>query len=198
MRHRVKNLFAMAGAIVSISATSSGRGSDLIDDIRARLSSLARAHEMTMADRLHNSAHQPALSLLTLIGRILTPCEADGRVMIGGTDCTIGGRAIPYLSLLLHELAANAAKFGALSAGSGRLTVSIAADDSVVSPGLVRNRRADAVSRQVGRIRQPAGAKHDGCSERHDRARLATDGSGGLDCHAQDAPGDMTTTLGMP
>lgn len=50
MRHRIKNLFALAAAIVSISAKSYGIDGGVIDDIRARLWSLARAHELTMAD----------------------------------------------------------------------------------------------------------------------------------------------------
>lgn len=134
MRHRVKNLFALATAIVSISARSSGRGTDVIDDIHARLSSLARAHDMTMADWSHHADNRQTSSLLMLIGRILDPyIAADGRVVIGGDDCDVGAKATPYLSLLLHELATNAAKFGSLSARNGRLDVSVAA-----SRGLVR------------------------------------------------------------
>ncbi|EAQ35139.1 hypothetical protein NB311A_16639 [Nitrobacter sp. Nb-311A] len=133
MHHRVKNLFALATAIVSISARSSGSGTDVIDDIRARLSSLARAHDMTMADQSHHGWNRQISSLLTLIGRILDPyIAADGRVAIGGDDCDVGAKAIPYLSLLLHELATNAAKFGSLSAGSGRLDVSVATGGSLV------------------------------------------------------------------
>jgi PAS domain S-box-containing protein len=132
MRHRVKNLFALAVAIVSISARSSASGR-MIDDICARLSSLARAHDLTMADRPHDAANRLASSLLTLIRRILDPyAAADGRVVIGGDDCDVGAKAVPYLSLLLHELATNAAKFGSLSVGSGRLDVSVAVDGDLV------------------------------------------------------------------
>lgn len=61
------------------------------------------------------------------------PAAADGRVVIGGNDCDVGGaKAVPYLSLLLHELATNAAKFGSLSVGSGRLDVSVATDGDLV------------------------------------------------------------------
>jgi PAS domain S-box-containing protein len=132
MLHREKNLFALAAAIVSISAKSSRRKRDTIGDILARLSSLARAHELTMADRSHCAGNQQAPSLLTLIDRILDPYAADGRVTIEGHDCDVGGKAATYLSLLLYELATNAAKFGALSVGSGRLEVSVDSDDDLV------------------------------------------------------------------
>lgn len=132
MRHRMKNLFALAAAIVSISAKSSGSGR-VIDDIRARLSSLARAHDMTIAGRLPDAGNRQASSLLLLIRRVLDPyAAADGRVGIGGHDCEVGANAVSYLSLLLHELATNAAKFGSLSVESGRLDVSIAADGDLV------------------------------------------------------------------
>lgn len=133
MRHRVKNLFALAAAIVSISAKSSGIGGSLIDDIRARLSSLARAHDMAMADRPHNASDRQALSLLTLVRKILDPyATTDGGIAISGDDCDVGAGAIPYLSLLLYELATNAAKFGSLSVGSGRLDVSFVSDGNLV------------------------------------------------------------------
>jgi two-component sensor histidine kinase len=132
MRHRVKNLFALAAAVVSISARSSGSGR-VIDDIRARLSSLARAHDMTMAGRPYDAGNRQASSLLTLIHGILDPyATADGPVAIGGHDCDVGAKAVAYLSLLLHELATNAAKFGSLSVASGRLDVSVTTDGDLV------------------------------------------------------------------
>lgn len=134
MHHRVKNLFAVAGAIVTISAKSKSSGSEsvLIEDIRARLVSLARAHELTMADRMHDAVTRQAPSLLLLIGKILDPYAGNGRVTVGGDDCNVGGKAVTYLSLLLHELTTNAAKFGALSVESGRLDVCIAVDGDQV------------------------------------------------------------------
>jgi PAS domain S-box-containing protein len=132
MRHRVKNLFALTAAIVSISAKSSASEGDVIGDIRARLLSLARAHELTMVDWLHDTATKRGASLLTLIHMILDPYTADGRLTIGGEDCIVGRKAVVSLSLLLHELATNAAKYGSLSVGSGRVDVSVASDDDLV------------------------------------------------------------------
>lgn len=131
MRHRVKNLFSLATAIVSLSARSCRNGK-VIDDIRARLSSLARAHDITMADQSYGMGNGRASSVLTLVQRVLDPYAADGRIAIGGHDCDVGAKAIPYLSLLLHELATNAAKFGALSVGCGQLDVNVATEGDLV------------------------------------------------------------------
>ena len=62
---------------------------------------------------------------------ILAPHE-DGdasRISITGTDAPLSGGALTSFALLLHELATNAAKYGALSSPHGRLHIAIATTD---------------------------------------------------------------------
>lgn len=125
MRHRVKNLFALANAIVSISAKSSVSEGDIIANVQARLSSLARAHELIMSDRLLGPENDQHVPLLTLVQTILEPYAAGNRISIHGDDCDVGGKAVTNLALLLHELATNAAKYGSLSVGTGRIDVDV-------------------------------------------------------------------------
>ncbi|NTJ66303.1 PAS domain S-box protein [Agrobacterium rhizogenes] len=125
MRHRVKNLFALASAIVSLSAKSSASEGDVIANVQARLSSLARAHDLIMSDRLLGPENEQHVPLLTLVQTILEPYAADNRISIHGDDCDVGGKAVTNLALLLHELATNAAKYGSLSVGSGRIDVDV-------------------------------------------------------------------------
>jgi PAS domain S-box-containing protein len=128
MRHRVKNLFALANAIVSISAKSSADKNDMIANVQARLSSLARAHELIMSDRLLGPEDQRHIPLATLARSILEPYASDDRIAIKGDNCGVGGRSVTNLALLLHELATNAAKHGSLSADAGRLEILISAN----------------------------------------------------------------------
>jgi PAS domain S-box-containing protein len=128
MRHRVKNLFALANAIVSISAKSSAREGDIIANVQARLSSLARAHDLIMSDRLLGPENEQHVPLLTLVQTILEAYAADNRISIRGDDCDVGGKAVTNLALLLHELATNAAKYGSLSVGTGRIDVDVTTD----------------------------------------------------------------------
>ncbi len=128
MRHRVKNLFALANAIVSISAKSSASERDIIANVQARLSSLARAHDLIMSDRLLGPANEQHVALLTLVRTILEPYATDNRISIHGDDCDVGGKAVTNLALLLHELATNAAKYGSLSVETGRLDVNVTID----------------------------------------------------------------------
>ena len=48
MNHRVKNLFALAGSVVTLSARSAGTPGDLAESVRQRLGALARAHDLTL------------------------------------------------------------------------------------------------------------------------------------------------------
>ncbi len=121
MRHRVKNLFALATAIVSISGRSATDMEGLLATIQARLSSLARAHELTMSDPQDDLNGAQVTSLHALITAILDPHGAQDRITVTGSDPAVGGKAMTHIALLLHELATNAAKYGALSVADGRL-----------------------------------------------------------------------------
>lgn len=123
MRHRVKNLFAIAGAIVSLSARSS-RGEDVIKDIQARLSALAHAHELTMSGVAEDPGVERSVPLKELISTLLAPYAGGDCIGIDGDDCEVGGTAITHLALLVYEFATNAAKYGSLSV-HGRVDVAI-------------------------------------------------------------------------
>lgn len=128
MHHRVKNLFALAKAIVSLSARAPAHQDDVIAQIQARLSSLARAHELILSDRSRgpDSGH---VNLSALLHTILAPYAGDERISVEGGDCEVGGKAVTNLALLLHEMATNAAKHGSLSVDGGRIDIEIDTDD---------------------------------------------------------------------
>lgn len=132
MRHRVKNLFALATAIVSISGRSAANSDELLTTIQARLTSLARAHELTMSDWHSGLDQVQTISLHALIAAILEPYGAQESIAIRGADPVVGGKAVTNVALLLHELATNAAKYGALSAGGGHLDLHIDANAETV------------------------------------------------------------------
>lgn len=125
MRHRVKNLFALASAIVSISGRSATDVENLRSTIQARLASLARAHELTMSDWQSISGNTQTIALHTLIKAILEPYGAEERIVITGSNPVVGTRAMTHIALLLHELATNAAKYGSLSTAEGQLDLRI-------------------------------------------------------------------------
>lgn len=120
MDHRIKNLFMLAGSLVGVSARGARDAQELAHKVRERLNALARAHALTLS----SNSDQGAVTLHSLIGTILAPYDGPPeRVAIRGPDVAVGGEAVTALALLLYEFATNSAKYGALSAESGRIEI---------------------------------------------------------------------------
>lgn len=66
-------------------------------------------------------------TLKGLLGEIFSPYTAydEGRIVIEGDDVSIDDRGATPIALIFHELATNAAKYGALSCDSGRVRVDV-------------------------------------------------------------------------
>jgi PAS domain S-box-containing protein len=142
MSHRVKNLFALASGLVSLSARSRGAQTtqEVIGALQERLAALARAHELTLPDLTKGGARADAPTTLgALLQAIFTPFmggedDTDSRVVIAGPEVPIGGNAITSIALLLHEFATNAVKYGGLSSPTGSVHVNwtVVADEVVL------------------------------------------------------------------
>ena len=127
MNHRVKNLFTLASSLVTLSARSAATPAELAASVSARLEALARAHALTIPPVSDETAKtEQATTLHALIRTLVAPFESDSessRVRIEGVDVPVSGNAATSLSLLLHEFATNAAKYGALSAPEGTVDI---------------------------------------------------------------------------
>jgi PAS domain S-box-containing protein len=126
MNHRVKNLFTLAGGVVTLSARSAATPKELAEAVRERLAALARAHDLTLPD-VTNGGQKPdrTTTLPTLVQTIIAPFVNQGhaRVTISGPDVPVRGGAVMSVALLLHEFATNAAKYGALFSQGGHVDV---------------------------------------------------------------------------
>jgi two-component sensor histidine kinase len=129
MNHRVKNLFSLAGSIVTLSARSASTPQELAASVGDRLAALAHAHQLTLrtpADSLDDASHTATLH--TLISVITSPYESragghEQRVAISGPDISLAANSVSALALLIHEFTTNAAKYGALSTPDGRIKI---------------------------------------------------------------------------
>ncbi|MGZ9053226.1 MAG: PAS domain S-box protein, partial [Rhodoplanes sp.] len=133
MDHRIKNLFALAGSLVALSAGSATTPKELASAVEARLAALARAHDLTLS-RASGGSESAATTLHALTATILSPYDdqshsGTGRAAIAGPDLPLTGGAVTSFALLLNEFATNAAKYGALSTSSGRVDIECFEDE---------------------------------------------------------------------
>jgi PAS domain S-box-containing protein len=133
MQHRVKNLFSLAAAVVSLTARTSTDPKDIVTNIHERLSALARAHELTMAQWQTEGANNSSGDLLELIDTVLEPYRVGDGIRLSGDEVSIGPKSSTSVALLLYELATNAAKYGALSVPDGVLAITSHTQNDIIS-----------------------------------------------------------------
>jgi two-component sensor histidine kinase len=136
MSHRVKNLLAIASGLTSITSRSTKTTEDMARQLIQRLTALGRAHDLVRP--LPGQQGKAAL-LGDLIAVLLAPYDDlgafSGRVRVAVPRMGVGERTANTLALVLHELATNSLKYGALSAATGTLDVSCSdsGDDIVMA-----------------------------------------------------------------
>jgi PAS domain S-box-containing protein len=128
MNHRIKNLFALASSIISLSARDADTPQALKANATERLAALARVHSLTLARHgVAGGAIAMPTTLHALINAILVPYEEGTagaqRIRLSGDDVPLSTSATTSFALLVHEFATNAAKYGALSGERGRITI---------------------------------------------------------------------------
>lgn len=118
--HRVKNNLATVISLLEQTARSSASVQQFQQTFTGRIMALARMHKAL------SGAQWEGIGLLLLVTQTLEPYQSDppGRVRIESPDVTLPARAATALAMALHELATNAAKYGALSSPAGRVRVS--------------------------------------------------------------------------
>lgn len=131
MDHRVKNLFAVASGVVTLSARAGSSAETLASDVRDRLNALSRAHALTLPSPASDAAGDfHATTMHALVRTIVAPYEGDEtRVSISGVDTPLKGSAVTSLALLFNEFATNAAKYGSLSAFGGSVDIACSESD---------------------------------------------------------------------
>jgi two-component sensor histidine kinase len=116
MHHRVKNLLAMVQSIVLQSLHSARTPLDAVEVVTARISALARAHDIILSNTREGSP-------LKMLFADITAPFGPGRFRIDVPAVEISSRAAVSLALVINELATNAVKYGALSSPDGSVVI---------------------------------------------------------------------------
>jgi two-component sensor histidine kinase len=126
LNHRVKNLFAVASSLVSLTARDSMTPKEMATSLRGRLDALSRAHELIRPAIVEEEPRQQATSIAQLVDAVMAPHAGQDsqRLMAGGPSVPVGPHAATAVTLMLHELATNATKYGALSNPNGLIRIS--------------------------------------------------------------------------
>lgn len=112
--HRLKNTLALVQSI-AMQTLRSVEPQGAVGSFRDRIQALGKAHDVLL------SGGWSSVALREVALQTLQPLDGLSQIAILGPDLDIGSRTTLTMSLVLHELATNAAKYGALSVPDGRV-----------------------------------------------------------------------------
>jgi two-component sensor histidine kinase len=117
LNHRVKNTLAILQSIATQTFRSASRAER--EKFEGRLGALAEAHNLLSQEKWQGS------ELQDVIARVLNPylLNNPARVRMFGPKVPLSPRLAVVLSMILHEIATNAAKYGALSNDTGTVSL---------------------------------------------------------------------------
>ena len=117
MRHRVQNTLTLVQAVAHQTFRTAASLQDAREILMERLAALGRAQTLI------GEGFDKDVSVQTLINMATGPFEAD-QFAIDGPPLTLPREVAVSFALLIHELATNAAKHGALSSPRGKVEIS--------------------------------------------------------------------------
>jgi two-component sensor histidine kinase len=117
LNHRVKNTLAVLQAIASQTFRSASKSERETFD--GRLGALARAHDLLSQEKWAGAG------VHDVVNRVLEPYSVlnTPRITISGPKLPLTPPRAVMMSMILHEIATNAAKYGALSSDGGKITI---------------------------------------------------------------------------
>jgi len=119
LNHRVKNTLATVQAIANQSLRHAKSAEDFVSSFTGRVQALAKAHALLTQHKLQGAEVMELVREQVLLG-----VTDDDRIACSGPLILLDTQPALHLALVLHELATNARKYGALSVPNGKLSLS--------------------------------------------------------------------------
>jgi PAS domain S-box-containing protein len=123
--HRAKNMLALVRAIVRLSRSDSA--GTFIEAVEGRIAALARAHSLLSESKWSD------VELRGLVEEAVAAYRRGGddpRISLEGPPLSLKPKVAQPISLMVHELTTNAAKYGSLSVPQGSIRVAWSIDES--------------------------------------------------------------------
>jgi PAS domain S-box-containing protein len=115
--HRVKNTLATVSAVIFHTRQGSRSAANFVAAVEGRIRSMAITHDLLSSRRWQG------ISLTELVRQELAPYASSNNTEITGPEIVLKPEAGQAMAMVLHELATNAAKYGALSTKKGRVSI---------------------------------------------------------------------------
>ena len=122
LNHRVRNILNLVSGLIGQTSHDVGSITEFSNVLRGRVQALARAHDQITQQQWGPSSLRELIT--TELNAYFGP-KSD-RVIIDGPDALLQPNAFGTLALVIHDLATNSAKYGALSDSSGSISLKIA------------------------------------------------------------------------
>ena len=121
LTHRVKNTLAVVQSMAHHSMRDTGTFAEAVAAFEARLFALSSAHDLLISGSWRGAEMQ------ALVAAVISPfhgSSSKSRISIEGPEIFIHPNAAIAFSMILHELATNATKYGSLSGATGSVELS--------------------------------------------------------------------------
>ncbi len=146
--HRLKNSLALVQSVLRLSARKATSLDEFVAGFDQRLQALAQSQDSLL------DGGPAAGGLAEIVSTVLAPYRTgERRILIDGPPVQVAATAVPVMHMACHELATNAAKYGALAVPGGRVEVSWQSDGQPPAWLLLRWQEANGPS-----VRPPASA----------------------------------------
>ena len=116
LQHRVKNMLSNVLALVSRASREVSTDTDVLDALMARIKALSNTHKLLTKENWR------AADIHDLLEPELTDVYGTDRIKLMGPSLTLNARAAVAFGMAVHELATNAAKYGAFSTDDGSVS----------------------------------------------------------------------------
>ncbi|QUS35143.1 HWE histidine kinase domain-containing protein [Falsirhodobacter algicola] len=116
LNHRVKNILAVIKSVIGHPVEEGRTLESYVAALKGRIQALSHAHDQVMRGDGGGSLH-------ALLQAELSPYRGSSEIRLEGPGATLDSRSFSVMAQILHEMATNAAKYGALSRPGGRLDV---------------------------------------------------------------------------